>query len=129
MLPGAVAAQTAPALPVPEVQPVLPCSIAIVPTRECFRRSELSLYQSQRSAKAPDHRYQGLAIGAVAGGVGGVLLGLAVCGQSEDPDTSTTGCTIGAGLGGAMLGGFVGLLIGGLFPKEEAAAPNDSTSN
>ncbi|HEX5575362.1 MAG TPA: hypothetical protein VFX42_05765 [Gemmatimonadales bacterium] len=125
VLGGSLTAQTAPTLPVAEFQPVTSCSIAIVPTRECFRHSDLLIHRRHASARAPDHRYEGLAIGAGLGAVGGVLLGLAVCGQSEDPDTSSTGCAIGGGLGGAVLGGFVGLLVGAQFPKEEAA-PRDS---
>jgi uncharacterized protein YcfJ len=128
VLPGAVAAQTAQILPAAAVPPLTSCSVSIVPTRECFRRSDLLLHNQHASAKAPDHRYEGLAIGAIAGGVGGLLLGLAVCGQSDDPDTNTTACAIGGGLGGAVLGGFVGLLVGGLFPKEEAT-PKDSVPN
>jgi hypothetical protein len=128
VLPGAVAAQTAPALPVAGVQPVTSCSVSLVPTRECFRHSDLLIHGQHAGAKAPDYRYEGLAIGGVIGGVGGLLLGLAVCGQSDDPDTNTTACAIGGGLGGAVLGGFVGLLVGGLFPKEEAA-PKDSVPN
>jgi uncharacterized protein YcfJ len=122
---GSLAGQTAPPLPVAEFQPVISCSIAIVPTRECFRHSDLLIYRRHVSARAPDHRYEGLAIGAGLGAVGGVLLGLAVCGQSDDPDTNSTACAIGGGLGGAVLGGFVGLLVGAQFPKEEAA-PRDS---
>jgi uncharacterized protein YcfJ len=125
VLRGSLAAQTAPTLPVAEVQPVTSCSIAIVPTRECFRHSDLLIHGEHVSARAPDHRYEGLAIGAGLGALGGVLLGLAVCGQSEDPDTSSTACAIGGGLGGAVLGGFVGLLVGAQFPKEETA-PRDS---
>ena len=118
---GGLAAQDAPALPVAEVQPVTSCSVAIVPTRECFRRSELASHAGF-SAKAPDHRYEGMAIGAGLGALGGALLAAALCGQSDDPNQSCTGTIIGAGLGGAVLGGFVGLLIGGQFPKGEAAS-------
>ena len=69
---------------------------------------------------APDHRYEGLAIGAVAGGVGGLLLSWAICGQSDEVGKSCTGTVILGTLGGAALGGLAGLLIGGFFPKEAA---------
>jgi hypothetical protein len=128
VLSGSLTAQTAPTVPVAQVQPDISCSIAIVPARECFRHSDLLIHGQYVNAKAPDHRYEGLAIGAGLGALGGALLGLAVCGQSDDPDTNSTACAIGGGLGGAVLGGFVGLLVGGLFPKEEAA-PRDSVPN
>jgi hypothetical protein len=66
-----------------------------------------------------------MAVGAGAGAVLGILLGLVGCGQSEDPDTSCATFVIAGGVGGGILGGFIGLLIGAQFPKEEAA-PRDS---
>ena len=121
-LAGALAAQTAPARPLLPAQPVASCPLAVVPTGECFHRSELVVHKEHLNARAPDHRYEGLAIGAAVGGVGGLLLSLALCGQSDEVGKSCTGTVILGTLGGAALGGLAGLLIGGFFPKD--SAPN-----
>jgi hypothetical protein len=68
-----------------------------------------------------------MAIGGGLGVIGGVLLGLAVCGQSEDPNASLTGCTIASGLGMGILAGFLGMMIGAQFPKEKAAPEDEPT--
>jgi hypothetical protein len=74
--------------------------------------------------RAPDHRWEGMAIGAGVGALAFGFLGAAVCGQSESTD-NCTGTVIGAGLLGAFAGGITGGLVGGAIPKEEAA---DSSS-
>ena len=73
---------------------------------------------------APDHRWEGMAIGAGVGALAFSLLGAALCGQSESTD-NCTGTVIGVGLLGAFAGGITGGLVGGAIPKEEAA---DSSS-
>jgi hypothetical protein len=120
-----LSAQTLPNPQLLSTQPSGTCVVTVVPTGECFRQADL--LTRHLSAKAPDHRYEGLAIGAVAGGVGGLLLSWALCGQSDEVGKSCTGSVIAGTLGGAALGGLAGLLIGGMFPKE-AAAPTDSLS-
>jgi hypothetical protein len=105
------------------------CRPVIVPTSECFRQAHASRRRVPNLAtRAPDHRYEGLAIGAVLGAVAGGLLGAVACGQSEDPDTSCTTAVLGIGLLGGGLGGLTGLLIGAQFPKGSQAAPADSTA-
>jgi len=79
-------------------------------------------------ARAPDHRYEGLAIGFGAGAALGVLLGLVVCEQSEDPDLDCGGRVVLMGIGVGALGGLTGLLIGAQFPKGPKATPADSSS-
>jgi hypothetical protein len=126
-LAAALAAQTSPRQ-LHLTPPAVSCSVAVVPPAECFRRSDLRIHGHHLYAKAPDHRYEGLTIGAVAGGVGGLLLSWALCGQSDEVGKSCTGAVILGTLGGAALGGFAGLMIGAQFPKE-TTAPADSVSN
>jgi hypothetical protein len=64
---GSLAAQTAPLMPVADIQPGTSCSIAIVPTRECFRHSDLLLHNGQASAKAPDYRLLTASLGWLTG--------------------------------------------------------------
>jgi hypothetical protein len=91
--------------------------------------SELVSY----ARRAPDYRWEGLAIGAGAGAVAFALLGAAVCGQS-DSGGGCTGPILGLGLIGALAGGVTGGLIGGAIPKGVLAdstpkgEPADSTS-
>jgi hypothetical protein len=70
----------------------------------------------------PTYWKEGALVGGGVGAVGGLLLGLAVCGLSEDPNSSCTGTTIAAGLGGALLLAIPGALIGGQFHKGESAS-------
>jgi hypothetical protein len=103
------------------------CRPVIIPGSECFRQTDAPSPRVQNFAtRAPDHRYEGLAIGAVLGAIGGVLLGAVACSQSED--FNCTGEVLGIGLLGAGLGGLTGLLIGAQFPKGPKAAPADSTA-
>lgn len=76
------------------------------------------------AGRAPDHRWEGMAIGAGVGAIAFGLLGAAVCGQSDSTD-DCTGIVIGTGLIGAFCGGVTGGLIGGAIPKGE---PADSAS-
>ena len=67
-----------------------------------------------------DHRWEGAAIGALLGGVTLAYVGARVCEHD---------CTLrasGAFVGGAILGGFPGLLIGGLFPKSRTPGGTDA---
>jgi hypothetical protein len=72
---------------------------------------------------APDHRWEGMAIGAGAGALAFGVLAAAVCSQSESTD-NCTGMVVGTALLGAFVGGVTGGLIGGSIPKGE---PADST--
>jgi hypothetical protein len=100
------------------------CALAVVPSAACFRQLE-SRRAANSKAGAPDHRYEGMAIGAGLGLIAGVYVGLAGCAQSDDTRLSATGCAIVGGLGMGILAGFFGLMIGAQFPKEEAT-PRDS---
>jgi hypothetical protein len=71
-------------------------------------------------ARAPDHRWEGMAIGAGVGALAFGLLGAAICSQS-DSNEDCTGMVLGVGLLGAFCGGITGGLIGGAIPKGEPA--------
>ena len=81
------------------------------------------LRELSAESRAPDYRWEGMAVGAGAGALAFGLLGAALCSQSESTD-SCTGTVIGVGLVGAFAGGITGGLIGGAIPKGE---PADST--
>lgn len=100
------------------------CDAVLLPSRECFRAVDAMAAASAR--RAPDHRYEGLAIGAGAGAIGFGLLGAALCSASSDDTDDCTGVTIKSGLLGAAIGGLSGLLIGGAIPKHSTAAAVDS---
>jgi uncharacterized protein YcfJ len=105
------------------------CQPVVIPASECFRQADAPSRRVQNFAtRAPDHRYEGLAIGAVLGAVAGGLLGAVACGQSDDPDTNCTALVLGVGLLGGGLGGLTGLLVGAQFPKGPKTAPADSTA-
>jgi hypothetical protein len=105
------------------------CPSVIIPASECFRQADAASQPMRNlSARSPDHRYEGLAVGAVLGAVGGGLLGAVVCAQADDANQDCTKTTIGVGLVGGGLGGLLGLLIGAQFPKEPKTAPADSTA-
>jgi peptidoglycan/LPS O-acetylase OafA/YrhL len=70
----------------------------------------------------PTYWKEGALVGGGVGAVGGLLLGLAVCGLSEDPNSSCTGTTIAGALGGALLLAIPGALIGGQFDKGQSAS-------
>src|SRR3954462_13907002 len=71
---AALSAQTVPAPQFFSAQLSASCFVAVVPTHECFRQADLLVHDQRLNAKARDYRYEGLAIGAAAGGVGGLLL-------------------------------------------------------
>ncbi len=105
------------------------CQPVLIPASECFRQADAPSRRIQNFAtRAPDHRYEGLAIGAVLGAVGGGLLGAVACGQSDDANQDCTKAVLGIGLLGGGLGGLIGLLVGAQFPKEPKTAPADSTA-
>jgi hypothetical protein len=76
------------------------------------------------AVQAPDHRWEGMAIGAGVGAIAFGLLGAVACGQSDSAD-NCAGIVVGTGLLGAFCGGIAGGLIGGSIPKDE---PADSTA-
>ncbi|HEX7337256.1 MAG TPA: hypothetical protein VF252_08615 [Gemmatimonadales bacterium] len=77
-------------------------------------------------SQAPDHRWEGMAIGAGVGALAFGLLGAAICGQSDSND-DCFGMVLGVGLLGAFCGGVTGGLIGGAIPKGEAADSTDTS--
>lgn len=79
---------------------------------------------TSHAALAPDHRWEGMAIGAGAGALAFGVLAAGICSQSESTD-SCTGIVVGTALLGAFVGGVTGGLIGGSIPKGE---PADTTS-
>jgi hypothetical protein len=103
------------------------CAPAVTLPRECFRLDS-NLRSDDLNARAPDHRYEGMAIGGGIGAVLGVLLGVWACQMSEDPDRNCATSGVVGGLGGAVLVGFVGMMVGAQFPKgdKEEPAPRDS---
>jgi len=72
----------------------------------------------------PDYRWEGLAIGAVGGGLFGAYVGHELCGAGDTGHQgSCVFATIEGGLIGATVFGVVGGLLGTMFRK----APQDST--
>lgn len=73
------------------------------------------------AVRAPDYRWEGVAIGAVALGVAGLLVASATCSLAETPsERCGVGTYVGSTAIGALLGGVVGGLVGGLFPKGQS---------
>ena len=67
-----------------------------------------------------DHRWEGLAIGAISVGLVGVVMADALC----TPDSGTDSCAgpvIGTGVVGALIGGVIGGMVGLGIPKRTAA--------
>jgi len=77
-------------------------------------------------ARAPDYRWEGMAIGAGVGALAFGLLGAVVCGQSESGTNCTT-TVVGLGALGAFCGGIIGGVIGGGFSKEEKPDSTEDT--
>jgi len=78
------------------------------------------------SKRPPTHRTEGAIIGAVVLGGAALALGLA---WGNDPDAGGSVNWPVATLTGAALGGIVGAMIGGAFPKEPPkGAPTDSSA-
>lgn len=90
--------------------------------RPVLRPSAPALAAGIVEVRAPDHRWEGMAVGAGIGALAFGLLGTAICNQSDAGDC--TGLVLGVGLLGAFCGGVTGGLIGGAIPKGE---PADST--
>jgi hypothetical protein len=105
------------------------CSQPIVRSLECIHQGSAAA-ASAFASRAPDHRYEGMAIGAGIGAVLGVLVGVWACQMSEDPDANCTTRGVVGGLGGAVGVGFIGMMIGAQFPKgEQEPAPGDSLTS
>jgi hypothetical protein len=80
--------------------------------------------------EAPDHRWDGLVIGAVILGASGVFLGSRLCQLSDGVDKHCVRAAVGLGALGAFGGGIIGGLVGGSIPKTQADStrlPADST--
>jgi hypothetical protein len=105
------------------------CSAPILGSLECIHH-ESAAAASTFASRAPDHRYEGMAIGGGIGAVLGVLVGIWACQMSEDPDANCATRGVVGGLGGAVLVGFVGMMIGAQFPKgDQEPAPADSLTS
>jgi len=68
-------------------------------------------------ASAHDHRYEGLAIGAVLVGGAFAVLGNALCQNSDSATKNCTWGTVKVGLVGVFVGGLTGAMIGSAFPE------------
>jgi hypothetical protein len=99
-----------------------PCPVAIIPIRQCLQQQ--SFRDQQLGWRTPDHRYEGLGIGAGIGAAVGVIGGFAICSQSDVTCGELVPLTA---LSFGAIGGFIGLLVGAQFPKESnEPAPADS---
>jgi hypothetical protein len=73
--------------------------------------------------KAPDYRWEGLAIGVALLGLSAAYLGSRLCGLSDTGNTHCFRTTVGLGLLGAFGGGIIGGVIGGMIPKAPETPP------
>src|SRR5437773_1049355 len=69
------------------------------------------------SSRAPDHRWEGLVIGAAVLGASGVVLGAHFCQVSDSANKHCFRSAVSLGLLGVFGGGIIGGLIGGSIPK------------
>jgi len=67
------------------------------------------------------HWKEGALVGGVLGGLGGALLGHALCTQSEQANKNCTGATVIGAVLSAVVLAIPGALIGGQFPKGHGA--------
>lgn len=114
--PGARTGPLAPSPTFPSFTPTLRSEVST----EAIARLNADLRRTTR----PTYWLTGGLIGGVAMGILGAVVGAGMC-ADDDTDRSTGTCIL-AGVGGAAVFGGVGFtigaLIGGLFPKTEAAA-------
>jgi hypothetical protein len=94
--------------------------------RAASTRGAVAMPDSVQGSVPPTQWKHGMLIGGIIGGVGGIALGFAWCGLSET-QTSCLSLVLAGTVGGALLGGTIGALIGGQFPKHPRA-PADSSS-
>ena len=73
----------------------------------------------------PTYWKEGAIAGGVALGLLGAVFGAGICAYSET-ERNCTGATLVGLFGGGLIGGTLGALIGGQFPK---ASPSDSTNS
>jgi len=74
---------------------------------------------AMRFGNPSDHRWEGVAVGVAALGVGMSIVGHQVCTNSrESVSESCAGTTVTFGLLGAVVGAVVGGIIGGGIPKQ-----------
>jgi hypothetical protein len=65
----------------------------------------------------PTHWQEGALVGGLIGAVGGTVLGLAICRNSEELGKNCAGSAVAGGLISAVVLAIPGALIGGLMPK------------
>ena len=71
--------------------------------------------------RAPDYRWEGLAIGGIAGGL---LLGIGARALCDDGSSCISPMVLGAVVGGTA-GGLFGVFVGMFIPKNQAPRPTD----
>jgi hypothetical protein len=69
----------------------------------------------------PTHWKEGALVGGLIGAVGGTVLGLAICRNSEELGKNCAGSAVAGGLISALVLAIPGALIGGQLPKGGAA--------
>ena len=69
----------------------------------------------------PTHWKEGALVGGLIGAVGGTVLGLAICRNSEELGKNCAGSAVAGGLISALVLAIPGALIGGQMPKGGAA--------
>ena len=70
---------------------------------------------------APDHRWEGMAIGALSLGLIGAIAGSQLCHVSDSSNQHCARTAVELGLLGVFAGGITGGLIGGTIPKAAAS--------
>jgi hypothetical protein len=96
----------------------------LLPNGQCHRWDRL-VPDVVAPTGAPDYRWEGLAMGAIAVGAVGALFANGICNDSDSGNPATRNCvlrTVEGALFGATLGGVVGGLLGGLIPKRSYSA-------
>ena len=114
----------------PSANAIQPSSFALSPviplTSTNFRHLTIAPNQAGSTAtlfpRSPDHRWEGLAIGALTFAAAGIYAGSRFCQLSDSVNKHCFRTSLKLGLLGAFTGGIIGGLIGGTIPKP----PSDS---